>query len=137
VGGWYYLSWPNSAAKMAFIFATRSTPTPNGSMHRRDLSSTGALSAILEDGDDPAPPVPLRAQNRPLNKHFELGTPPKHNFERPPPAYSYFDGIKGPNGEKLADLRNNKHIARRGGWKRLALIALIVVLCLVGLVVGW
>ena len=31
---------------------------------------------------------------------------------------------------------NNKHIAKRGGWKRLLIIAIIVALCIVGLVVG-
>jgi hypothetical protein len=63
------------------------------------------------------------------------------NYERSPPAYSHFDvDVEGPNGEKLADVRkgisNNKYIARRGGWKRLALLALIAILCIVALIVG-
>jgi hypothetical protein len=70
-----------------------------------------------------------------------LGAPSKLNYEGSPPAYSHFDvDVEGPNGEKLADVRkgisNNKYIARRGGWKRLALIAFIVILCIVGLIVG-
>jgi hypothetical protein len=79
------------------------------------------------------PPVPPRAWNRPPNKIFGLGAPP---------AYSPFDstGVEGPHGEKLADVRkgliNNKHIAKRGGWKRLTIIALVIILCLVGLIVG-
>jgi hypothetical protein len=134
---------------MAFIFTMRSTPV--GSMHRRDISSAGSLPVISEDGrlsltfssDDPpdTPPVPPRAWNRPADKRFGLGTPRSY-FEGSPPAYSHFDavGIEGPNGEKLADVRkgiyNNKHVAKRGGWKRLALIALIAILCMVALVVG-
>jgi hypothetical protein len=42
-----------------------------------------------------------------------------------------------PDREKhLANLRNNPNIAKRGGWKRLALIALMITLSLVGLIVG-
>jgi hypothetical protein len=33
-------------------------------------------------------------------------------------------------------MANNKHIAKRGGWKRLLIIGTIVALCIVGLVVG-
>jgi hypothetical protein len=31
---------------------------------------------------------------------------------------------------------NNKHIAKRGGWKKLLVISIIAALCIVGLVVG-
>jgi hypothetical protein len=64
------------------------------------------------------------------------------HHELSPPAYSQFDGtrVEGPKGEKLADVRkgiaNNKHIAKRGGWKRLALIATIIILCAIALGVG-
>jgi hypothetical protein len=129
---------------MAFIFAMRSTPV--GSMHRRDPASGSTLPAISEDGSSflesrEPPPIPPRASNRPRHKIFASGAPPKLNYEGSPPAYTHFDvDVEGPNGEKLADVRkgilNNKHIARRGGWKRLALIALIATLCIVGLIVG-
>jgi hypothetical protein len=36
----------------------------------------------------------------------------------------------------LASLRNNPSIAKRGGWGRLALVALVAALSLVGLIVG-
>lgn len=116
-------------------------------MHRRDPNSASSLPPIEEDSSpftpprDP-PPVPPRAWNRPAHKVFRLGSPPRLNFEGSPPEYSQFDssGVEGPHGEKLSDLRmgigNNKHIAKRGGWKRLAVIALAVILCVVGLVVG-
>ena len=135
---------------MSFIFTMRSTPV--GNMHRRDLPAQGSsLPVISEDGGPSTttprstprpPPVPPRAWNRPAHKHFGLGTPPRFNYEGSPPAYNHFDGtgVEGPNGEKLSEVRrgihNNKHIAKRGGWKRLTVIAIIVILCIVGLVVG-
>lgn len=131
--------------KMAFIFTMRSTPV--GSSHRREPNSMSSLPPIDEDGssfNSPRipPPVPPRAWNRPAHKVFGLGSPPRLNFEGSPPEYSQFDstGVEGPHGEKLNDVRkgisNNKHIAKRGGWKRLAVLALIAMLCIVGLVVG-
>ncbi|KAL9575927.1 MAG: hypothetical protein Q9212_007554, partial [Teloschistes hypoglaucus] len=47
-----------------------------------------------------------------------------------------WDATKGPKGETLADVRNNKHIARRGGWRRICLIALLLVATIVALAVG-
>lgn len=113
-------------------------------MHRTDPSSQGSikLPPIDEDGAVFATPVPQRAYNRPADRVFGLGAPPVLNFEGSPPEYSQFDsnGVEGPRGEKLSDVRkgihDNKHIAKRGGWKRLAIIALIIILCIVGLVVG-
>jgi hypothetical protein len=64
------------------------------------------------------------------------------NYEGSPPVYSHFDGtgVDGPHGEKLSEARkgitNNKHIAKRGGWKRLASIALLAIIGIVALVVG-
>ena len=126
----------------------RSTPVAGTSniMGRRELNPGGTLPAISEDGTTfmgrEPPPVPPRAWNRPHHMRFGLGAPPRHNFEGSPPAYSHFDpsGVEGPKGEKLADVRkgliNNKHIAKRGGWKRLSILALISILLIVGLVVG-
>ncbi|KAL2063580.1 hypothetical protein VTL71DRAFT_5385 [Oculimacula yallundae] len=134
---------------MSFIFTVRSTPrSSSSSMHRRDQQSAGSLPAISEDGASfleprQAPPVPPRAWNRPPHKNFALGSPPSLSFDGSPPPYTHFDSsedVKGPKGEKLSDLRrnleNNKHIAKRGGWKRFAIILAIVILCLVGLIVG-
>jgi hypothetical protein len=129
---------------MSFIFTMRSTP--NGRMHRQP-PSPGPLPAISEDGSvftesRSPPPIPVRASNRPAHRNVALGSPPRHNFETNPPAYSYFffDDPEGPNGEKLAEGKkgfvNNKHIAKRGGWKRLLIIATILALITVGLVVG-
>jgi len=128
---------------MAFIFTMRST----GSMHRRDPASGNSLPAISEDAasflEPRAPPaIPDRAIGRPSTRIWAAGGTPVHSFDSSPPPYNNFDdeGVFGPKGEKLSDVRrgvqNNKWIAKRGGWKRLALIALIVIACIVGLAVG-
>lgn len=134
---------------MAFIFAMRSTV--DGKMHRRDNTSSttnSSLPVIAEDGTSiisrhDTPPVPTRATNRPPNHRFGLRAPPilfRDNNDQGPPAYTQFETvIEGPHGEKLVDVRkgfhNNKHIAKRGGWKRL-LIILLIILCLIALIVG-
>lgn len=128
---------------MAFIFTMRST---GGSLHRRDAASAGSLPAISEDGApflEPRipPPIPSRAIGRPSTRIWASGAPPIHSFDSPPP-YNQFDdvGVLGPRGEKLSDVRrgvqNNKFIAKRGGWKRLALFAFIIIALAVGLGVG-
>ena len=123
----------------------RSTSIANMSVRGRS-----PLPAIEEDQrslrdvehSPPPPAVPPRAWNRPVNTYFGLGQPPKLQHDSSPPAYSQFDshGVEGPKGEKLADVRkgiiNNKHIAKRGGWKTLLLIVLIVMVFIVALAVG-
>jgi hypothetical protein len=124
----------------------RSTST-NSSAHRREPSSGGSLPAISENGmgfiETPnAPPIPLRAPNRPAHTNFASGAPPRINYERNLPAYNHFpfNDVDRLNGEKLAAARkgvaNNKHIAKRGGWRRLSIAGVIVALIIVGLVVG-
>lgn len=49
--------------------------------------------------------------------------------------YSVWD-VSGPRGEKLMDMRNNKYMVRRGGWKRLCLIFLVVAIIAIALGVG-
>ncbi|KAL8775999.1 MAG: hypothetical protein Q9213_008414 [Squamulea squamosa] len=92
------------------------------------------LSVIDEDAAS-TPPMPPKAHHRPFHRRWNLGDPPRSSFESPPPKYSVWDTM-GPKGEKLADVRNNKHIARRGGWRRIFLILLILLTIIVGLAVG-
>lgn len=40
------------------------------------------------------------------------------------------------NAEKLEHLRNNPQIAKRGGWKRLALCIILLVVVVIAIVVG-
>jgi hypothetical protein len=121
-----------------------------GGGKHRETNLISALPPIEEDrlsfNAPRSPPIPPRAWNRPAQKSFLLGAPHRLNYEANPPAYSQFDGTgdEVPKGEKLSDVRraiqNKKFIAKRGGWRRLVLIALIgslfVVAMLVGLVVG-
>lgn len=92
------------------------------------------LPIIAEDGVVP-PSTPPNPHHRPYSRRWNLGDPPRHSFEAPPPKYALWD-VTGPKGEKLVDVRNNKHIARRGGWRRTCLIALILAAAVVALVVG-
>jgi hypothetical protein len=130
---------------MSFIFTMRST---SNSARSRTAAVASTLPAISEDSNAPladprtAPPIPLRASNRPAHKYFALGAPPRHSYNRPP-AYNHSslgEEGEGPNSEKLAAARqvvlNNKHIAKRGGWKKLLVLGIVAALCIVGLVVG-
>ena len=75
------------------------------------------------------PDIPQRSSNRPLARFFHMP------FQGPPP-YAEYNDVTGPRGEKFSDLRNNRHVAKRGGWTRVLLIALVVLLIIVGLAVG-
>ena len=113
----------------------RSLPR-NGSKHSLPLPFGNRLSIIAEDADVPAvPPVPTKAHHRPFSRRWNLGDPPRHSFEKPPPPYSVWN-ITGPKGEKLTDVRNNKYIARRGGWKRLLAIAVLFIAFVIAVVTG-
>ena len=95
------------------------------------------LSIIDEDADTvpPLPRQPGRAQHRPFSRRWNLGDPPRHSDDNSPPEYSVWD-VTGPKGEKLIDVRNNKYIVSRGGYKRLCLLALLVVAIVIALGVG-
>jgi hypothetical protein len=117
----------------------------SNSARSRTAAAASTLPAISEDSNASvaeSPPIPLRASNRPAHKHFALGTPPRHSYNSPP-AYNHSsidDEGDGTNAEKLAAARqvvlNNKHIAKRGGWKKLLVLGIVAALCIVGLVVG-
>ena len=122
---------------------SRSLPrysSQNSSKHSLTAFAKNRLSIIAEDGDSPpVPKTPTKAHHRPFNRRWNLGDPPRHSFEKSPPPYSVWN-LTSPKGEKLTDVRNNKHIARRGGWKRLlaatvAFVAVVVALA-VGLAIG-
>ena len=130
---------------MAFIFTLRSSPPPSTSPLARKTNSMGSargepgsiddrLSTIMENADAPLPPpTPPAASHRPQNRRWQLGSPPAFRFESPPPPYIE---DMGPHGEKLSDVRNNKYIARRGGWKRLCILLIILLAVVIALAVG-
>ena len=121
------------------VFIERSLPrhSAKGSKRSRANSLVGGdarLSVIAEDGTTPAIPNNPR-NNRTFSRGWAFGNPPRHSFEKSPPQYSFWD-VTGPKGERLTDVRNNKYIARRGGWRRICLIALVVLAVIVALAVG-
>ncbi|KAL9600913.1 MAG: hypothetical protein Q9219_002848 [cf. Caloplaca sp. 3 TL-2023] len=128
---------PNQVASRDFVPAFHlPRHSTNGSKRSRASSThspVARLSIIAEDGG--MPPMPPKAHHRPFHKRWNLGDPPRFSFEASPPKYSVWD-TTGPKGEKLSDVRNNKHIARRGGWKRICLIALLFITFTIALVVG-
>ena len=122
---------------MSFNFSRPSFPrhSTRGSRRSRHSSPDARLSVIAEDGPvPPVPPVPQRAYNRPFSRIWH-GDPPRHSYENSPPRYSVWDAT-GPKGEKLVDVRNNKYIARRGGWRRFFIIAIVAIAILIALIVG-
>ena len=116
--------------------ADRSLPrhSKNGAKRSRANSVVDArLSVIAEDGA--MPPVPEKSRN---NRTFSRGwafNPPRHSFEESPPNYSFWD-VTGPKGEKLTDVRNNKYIAQRGGWRRICLIFFVLLAVILALAIG-
>jgi len=121
-------------------FVDRSLPRHSTHGARRSRAGSRAssldhrLSIINEDGNPPPPPPVQQPHHRPFSRRF-LGEPPRYRDGKEPPRYSMWD-VTGPKGEKLEDLRNNAYVARRGGWKRICLIALVVIACIVALAVG-
>ncbi|KAL9121884.1 MAG: hypothetical protein Q9187_001565 [Circinaria calcarea] len=111
----------------------------NSSKQSLTLSARNRLSIIAEDGDaPPVPKVPARAHHRPFNHRWNLGDPPRHSFEKSPPAYGVWNA-PGPDLETPEDVKTkkpNKHLQRRGGYGRLLAIALLVIATVVALVVG-
>ena len=116
--------------------AMRQSPI-NTSQHSLSLSTKNKrLSIIAEDGDVPSVPQrPNRVHHRPHNSRWNIGDPPRHSFENSPPAYSVWSLTK-PRSDKLRDMKNNKFIVGRGGWRRILAFALLVIATIVALVVG-
>ncbi|KAI9806476.1 MAG: hypothetical protein M1833_003663 [Piccolia ochrophora] len=124
---------------MAFTFIMRPSPqnmrSPRNS-HMRSQSNTipeERLSVIMENGDAPAPP---KESHRPFARRLGFG-----ESDPPPPYTAYvpfgkYADVIGPNGEKFHDLRNNRYLTRRGGWRRLLIITIVAVAIIVGLTVG-
>ncbi|MCJ1339284.1 hypothetical protein MMC09_004573 [Bachmanniomyces sp. S44760] len=103
---------------------------------RHNLPEDGRLAVIAEDGEaPPMPHSPPRTHHKLYSRRWAFGDPPRHSFEKSPPPYSIWN-ITGPKGEKLADVRSNKYIARRGGWRKLLIIALLVLAVAIALIVG-
>jgi hypothetical protein len=120
-------------------------PSSSRSAHSRNASAEAEannkrLSAIEENSTAYYPSgVPIASSPPSATRgtfprsHWHPG--PRRSVDSLPPKYTLWD-VTGPRGEKLRDLRNNKQIARRGGWKRLLAVVLLLVAVAVGLGVG-
>ncbi|KAK4988496.1 hypothetical protein LTR50_003900 [Elasticomyces elasticus] len=122
--------------------------------NKRITTPAGERLSIIMENNDP-PPIPprsalrLSAMNH-LPARFwasRLGsgssTTRSSTSTAPPPYERYVAGagdeplVDGPvEGEKVAALRNNRQITKRGGWKRLGAIVALVVIVAVALGVG-
>ncbi|KZF22051.1 hypothetical protein L228DRAFT_239073 [Xylona heveae TC161] len=105
----------------------------------RSFPNLPQLPVISENNDWPGPiepnTQPRRLEASPFTRHSNISlTHLEHDV--PPPAYTPFLSQAWTNAEKRPDLRSNEFISRRGGWKRLGVIAIIVIALIVGLVVG-
>src|SRR2546423_4816878 len=106
--------------------------SPKGSPPSRGAATAPSLGPIEEDGGM-RPDIPQRSLNRPMARFFRM---PYHGQAQAPPACDEYNDVTGPRGENFSDLRNNRHVAKRGGWTRVLLFVLIVLLVIVGLAVG-
>ncbi|KAF2801571.1 uncharacterized protein BDZ99DRAFT_504509 [Mytilinidion resinicola] len=98
------------------------------------------LSVILENGAT-APARPKEAYRSSMKKGtFGLGEAPRESLEDGPHGSSYsYSAWSETSGEKLYDLKdikNNKQVSKRGGWKRLALIVAVLLTIIVAIVIG-
>lgn len=96
----------------------------------------------MEDAgaEPPRPSHNAHAPNRAGRPSIGPDGLPQHVHDGPPPPYSRHASRLGPGRKKLKELRNNKFVARRGGWKRLAggtlIFALVTAATIAGSVAG-
>jgi hypothetical protein len=125
---------------------------------RRDLSSAGTLPAISEDGNDVAihsagapmgrggnsryngssrsAAAPLQGQGSWTSRGWARG-----QSSDSPNSYNSMSETSSSEADheqekRLNDLRERPQIAKRGGWRRLGLLVVVAILCLVALGVG-
>ncbi|KAF2661854.1 hypothetical protein K491DRAFT_332359 [Lophiostoma macrostomum CBS 122681] len=92
------------------------------------------LSVILENGDAAKARESHRASVRKSGLAATLGDAPRESSEgNGSSGYSY---SVWSDGEKFAALKNHKQIAKRGGWKRVALILAVLLALIIALAVG-
>ncbi|CAJ2500244.1 Uu.00g030970.m01.CDS01 [Anthostomella pinea] len=106
-----------------------------------DTTPAPAVPSIAES-DDTAPPVPLKSPAR----RSMLNGPGMNAYNHPyrgeaPPAYSSFSIPSSSSSDIPPDQpppkdRRPTWLVRRGGWCKVGLLALVTVMCLVGIIVG-
>ena len=138
---------------MAFTFILGSTPpgsmstqnsTPRHASGRpRTTHSRGRngmsdrLGVIMEDDDSASAQPPSFRSHRSFGRRSEQGDlPPISGHDRPPPPYSQHADVERSSAEKLQRVRDYEPIARRGGWWRVMLVSIVLVVVVIGLVTG-
>jgi hypothetical protein len=96
------------------------------------------LSVILENGDAAGK---ARESHRASMRKSGLagalvGDVPRESIEGASNGDSGYSYTVWSEGEKFAALRNHKQIAKRGGWKRIAIIVGIILVLIIALAVG-
>lgn len=101
--------------------------------------STPAGQRLSHIMDVRAPPIPPRSALRNKNLHdVEESSTSSVLGGKGGQSYSnaWSDGVLFRKDAKLEALRNNRHIAKRGGWWRLILIVAIIVAAIIALALG-
>lgn len=101
--------------------------------------STPAGQRLSHIMDVRAPPIPPRSALRNKNLHdVEESSTSSVLGGKGGQSYSnaWSDGVLFRKDAKLEALRNNRHIAKRGGWWRLILIVAIIIAAIIALALG-
>ena len=111
-------------------------PIPEPPAKRISTPAGQRLSVILENGDAQNTRDKHRASVRKSGLSAQLADAPRESMEGGSNGSSGYSYSVWSDGEKFAVLRNNKQIAKRGGWKRLIIIVAIVIALIIALAVG-
>ena len=95
------------------------------------------LSIIAEDENQvpvsASNPKLIRTSNRSHHRKWS-DQPPRHSFEASPPKYDVFN--ENQRKRRFFGWRNSPQIAKRGGWKRLLVLALVLLAIVIALAIG-
>lgn len=127
---------------MDFFRSNRAVKSPELPPEKRISTPAGMrLSVIMENGQNDRPNSKRSSQNRhSFRKSLLPGA-----FAADVPRESQEDAANksfgtsiwsDADGEKLGGFRNNRQIAKRGGWKRLALIVALVLTAVIAIIIG-
>lgn len=104
---------------------------------RISLSAGTRLSAILDNGhsDQAAKREAHRNSVRKAGLSPILAEVPENRSTRSAHSSGYTTNVWS-GDEKFAAIRNNKQVQKRGGWKRILIIGLVVLILIIVLAVG-
>ena len=105
-----------------------------------DFANGNTRLSIIAEDENQAPPTLskpkfIRTSNRSHHRRWS-DQPPRHSFEAPPPKYDILDENSPPRRTGLSAWKTNRHIVKRGGWKRLLILILVLLAITIALAVG-